>query len=304
MNKSVTSVLLALILSLSMLIGMANAGENAQAKIAVDLNPSTSDTVETTRQAALGGVIDVDIVAQDVSNLDSFDLKLLYNPFKLKVNPGTVVAGPFLNSQVNGDSFFKVDLTQPGRIGISNSLPGQDSGAAPDGAGVIAKAQFTVIGGGAIDLTFSDVLFFNHLREKDNITANAQTSIITGPSLTNQKLTADLNPVTQTVETTVQASLDAVINVDIIAADVVNLDSFDITILYDRFKLKLNPGTVTAGPFLNPQANGESFFQVESSNPGTLIVSNSLPGQNPEDAPDGTGVIAKAQFTVVGGGDD
>jgi PKD repeat protein len=268
------------------------AAINAQASVAADLEPSTPG-VQIALQANLNDIIDVAIVAQDVTDLDSFDIELTYNPFRLKLDPNSIAPGDFI--PLDTTDFFMKDISKPGRISLSYSLPGQDPNEAPDGTGVIATMQFTLIGGGEIPIQFTKVLLFDSNRERDDVTSNSPVSTVTGPDPNAQNLIVTVNPTT--------TALGDVVTVQVEIQNAVNLDSYDFKVTYNPFKLKLIEGSVSEGSFLQTTVDGESFFQADTSKPGEVWLSNSLPGQNPEEAPDGDGLLAAMQFKVIGGGD-
>jgi len=147
-------------------VDLSGTGGGELPGIAIDLDPER-EGIQSSKNVILDEIFDADIIAQDVTNLDTFDFKLVYDSTKLEVISEGVTEGPFLSS-LGGTTFFQKDLTQPGVVWLTDSLAGNNPDEAPDGTGVIAHVRFQVIDGTTGDtssLEFSEAKYWN----SDNI---------------------------------------------------------------------------------------------------------------------------------------
>ena len=264
-----------------------------------DPNAQALIVIVNTTTAALGDIITVQVEIRNAVNLDSYDFKVTYNPFKLKLVGGSVVEGDFLRTTVDGESFFQADTSKPGEVWLSNSLPGQDPEEAPDGDGVLATMQFKVIGGGDISIDIVSPALFDS--ERNRFTPSVTPATLNVPRPT-PAIAVDLNPSASGIQDALTVSPGSTFDVEIAAIDVTNLDSYNFKLNYDPQYLEVVQDSITEGSFLVTSADGETFLQVDLSTPGVISLSNSLPGQDPEQAPDGTGPIVGIQFKALKSG--
>jgi len=273
-------------------MGLTGKGisQEAQQELVVEVNPSTAD---------LNDVVTVQIGIRNAVNLDSYDLKVIYNPFRLKLVEGSVAEGPFLQTSVDDRSFFQVDASTPGVVWLSNSLPGQDPEEAPDGDGVLATMQFKVIGGGDIPIDIESPVLFDSYRNR--YVPSVTPAVLSVPRPT-PAIAIDLDPETDGIQDSLTVMPGQEFQIEVVAVDVTNLDSYDFKLIYDPNYLEVVERSITEGSFFVTSADGETFLQVDLSTPGVVHLSNSMPGQDPEAAPDGTGPIVRMSFKALASG--
>jgi len=156
----------------------------------VGIEEKTSTTIEP------GNYVDVGVVAQNVTNLDTFQFDIVFEPDKLeyvdaseKDNQGLIPS--FLN--INGGTTIGfMDRYVNDRITIANALVGKSCEEAPEGSGIIAFLRFKVIDtNGDKTLTIQNVSFQNDCDEKNEEIENLKGGIILGES--DPELESDFN---------------------------------------------------------------------------------------------------------------
>jgi hypothetical protein len=171
--------------------GFCYAGQNSVAACRLDMDSSTWSYEDTSladiEQMAIGFKNDkltVAVVAQNVSNLDTYQVEIHFNPDVLMFENGNENSqnnGRVNLLKINGGSTigFQAIENKPGVINISNTLIGTNTVQAPEGTGILAILTFKVIDQQATNLTVSNVYFIDSDRNEDFITT------ITGGSVTN-----------------------------------------------------------------------------------------------------------------------
>ncbi len=154
------------------------AGPNASAGCALDMNIETDDydseisskNIELSVTAEVGDVIWVGVVAQNVTNLNIYELKVKFDSGRLEFQPQEdQCKGDFLESE-GGTATGLCDLTE-GTVDIYYALQGDDPDKAPDDSGIIVRLKFKVLDSKPDnDLTLSDVRYMNPNYEVDEIT--------------------------------------------------------------------------------------------------------------------------------------
>ncbi|MCK4654134.1 MAG: right-handed parallel beta-helix repeat-containing protein, partial [Candidatus Cloacimonetes bacterium] len=170
---------LILILGISLFFSsLIFAGPNENAGITFDLNATTYGNqnllqIPTPNQ---GSYIRLDIYAQDVVNLDTYEFEVVYNPTRLQYiasspsNPITYEPN-FLT--INGGQAlgWMVDTSIPGVLSIAYTLTGSDTLEAPEGEGLIADIVFQTLTNESTYLSFGNVYYHDSYGTTDEITS-------------------------------------------------------------------------------------------------------------------------------------
>ena len=145
------------------------------AGVALDMNTDTRDyldvfsyqDIEATApgNAGIGDEIWVAVVAQNVTNLDTYQVEVTFDPLKLDFLGGiedNTISGIYNILKKNGGTtvgFQAVELCPDncGVVNISNALDGVSTAVAPEGSGVLALLNFRVLNVASIGL--SNVFF-------------------------------------------------------------------------------------------------------------------------------------------------
>ena len=106
------------------------------------------------------------------------------------------------------------------------------------------------------------------------------------------------------IDSTVTAGMDDEIIIAVVAQNVTNLDTYQVEINYDYALIAFveayedNPmGGITN--FLKSNGGTTIGFQAVETTPGTVNIANALVGSDPDEAPDGSGIIALIKFRVL-----
>jgi len=139
----------------------------------------------TARVMNQGETIYIGVVAQNVTNLDTFQYDIVYDPEHLlyrgafeKDNQGTSTS---LLNKNGGSTIFPPPDYSSGKIRIANSLIGKDCDVAPEGTGLITFLSFEVIA--AFEETHIDiekVTFQNDCETKVESIENIKEGIVLG----------------------------------------------------------------------------------------------------------------------------
>jgi len=134
------------------------AGNNESAGCALDLDYTTRNyqpdidvnDIESTVNAQTGEEIYVSIVAQNVTNLDTYQVELTFDPSRLELiqvfeEIPFIEIKNFLKKNQGQTVGFQNVVKSPGLINIANSLVGKDTSEAPEGTGIIAIVKFKVL---------------------------------------------------------------------------------------------------------------------------------------------------------------
>ena len=154
----------------------ASAGPNAGAGCAVDLDFTTTQ-IDTSMTVDEGDVFWVAIIAQDVFNLDTYQVKVNFDPTKLSfldkmeeyVNPFDPSNDrPNILKTLGGETVgFQAALESEGVVNMSNALVGEDPAEAPEGDGLLGLLKFKVLDAINTSLTLSEVAYLDSTATED-----------------------------------------------------------------------------------------------------------------------------------------
>ena len=141
------------------------AGQNSSAGIRIDLDWNTNGNQNLTYldpPPSVGSNIYVDIYVINASNLDTYELNLLFD--YTKVEYVSAIEDAWRNDDLNilkkndgQTTGWTVDTSVPGVVNIANTLVGSDPAEAPEGEGLLASVKMEILAWPAGDLTFGDV---------------------------------------------------------------------------------------------------------------------------------------------------
>jgi len=171
-----------LLFSIIYLSSICFAGNNDNAGCSIDMditsinyeNILSQSDIDYQINAVEGERINVAVVAQNVQNLDTYQVEIKYDNSKLKYifasEEFEIIGVENLLTKNNGKTigFQSVEKT-PGIINIANTLIKSDTLQAPEGSGVIAVLVFNVIKNGQTTLELSNVNFIDSFGNEDKI---------------------------------------------------------------------------------------------------------------------------------------
>jgi len=180
------------------------AGPNSNAGCALDLNYFTQNydseisntDIESQRNAYLNDNIWVAVIAQNVSNLDTFQFEINFDTSRLQfIDAYSEISIDIkynLLTQNGGEApGFMASDNVPGTVNISNSLVGQNKDEAPDGTGIIAFLKFKLLDeNDNNNLNLSNVFFVDSDGENDPIT-NLSNAVINPSSINSPPFAVD-----------------------------------------------------------------------------------------------------------------
>jgi len=176
MNKKVicTTCCLASCLIVIMFAGMSHAGPNASAACRLDMNFDTVE-IESDITASANEMIIIAVVAEDVSNLDTYQAEVRYDPSHLRFVGGyeeVPMRGVRNLLKGSGGSTlgFQAVEREPGVVNIANTLTGTDTSEAPEGSGILSLLRFRMLKAGPARLGLANVHFVDSLQNEDLIT--------------------------------------------------------------------------------------------------------------------------------------
>jgi hypothetical protein len=171
------------------------AGPNESAGCALDLDFKTS-TIESSLKAETNEQVMIAVVAKNVSNLDTFQVEIKFNPKRMAFVDAFETYGfeydNFLSLNYGNPIGLQVKQTNDSTINIANALSGQNTNEAPDGSGVIAYVTFKILDNQANNhLTLANVHYIDSLTTKDSIQSLSHATVnkqIKGDLDNNEKL--------------------------------------------------------------------------------------------------------------------
>ncbi|MCK4653768.1 MAG: right-handed parallel beta-helix repeat-containing protein [Candidatus Cloacimonetes bacterium] len=172
-------------------------GPNENAGITFDLNSTTygNQNLLQIPEPGVGDYIRLDVYAQDVVNLDTYEFEVIYNTNRLQyitavsTNPITY-EGNLLESNGGTALGWMVDTSIPGVLSIAYTLAGTDTLQAPEGDGLIADIVFQALTTGNSYLSFGSVYYHDSYGTMDEIT-NTSIAFLGGiPPMPPADLTA------------------------------------------------------------------------------------------------------------------
>ena len=141
-------------------IGCPDAGaDNSSAGVALDMDISTRaydqerisvQDIEDTVCAATGETFWFALVAQDVQNLDTYEIEVSFDDSRLQLVAGMEDCpfnGIYNILKNNGGSTvgFQAVENKPGTVNVANALVGSDENEAPEGSGILALLGFQAL---------------------------------------------------------------------------------------------------------------------------------------------------------------
>ncbi|QTA86944.1 cohesin domain-containing protein [Desulfonema magnum] len=152
-----------------------SSDSDTPAGCALDMNYATSyyddeissKDIDSTVIAEKGAEIVAAVVAQNVTNLDTYQLLITFDPDRMMFieayedSPDGEVQN-FLKKNSGETLGFQAVEQIPGTINIANALAGRDTGKAPDGSGIIAFLKFKILDNASNNwLKFHSVNYLN-----------------------------------------------------------------------------------------------------------------------------------------------
>ena len=180
-----------IVLSLVFISGTypAWAGPNSSAGCALDLDYAThnydsgitAENIESVITAEAGDEIWVAVVAQDVSNLDTYQAEVEFDPDHIAFVEGyedEAFGGVENLLKKNGGTTigFQAVENTPGKVNIANTLTKSDTAEAPEGSGIIALLKFKVLGED-IRLTLSNVRYMDSEGSNEPIVVDSVSNL-------------------------------------------------------------------------------------------------------------------------------
>jgi len=158
------------------------AGQNSSAGCSLDMDYTTQAytneistvDIETNVFSTDNNDILIGVIAQNVKDLDTYQVEIKYDPNVLKlidVSEDIPMKGIInILKQNNGRTIgFQSTLKKSGIINISNTLVGSDSTKSANGSGVIAVLKFKVLSDVSTSLELSNVRFVDSLQKEDHV---------------------------------------------------------------------------------------------------------------------------------------
>ena len=155
------------------------AGPNSSATCAIDMDISTTDYnvsgIESRASVLPDQLFSVAVVVQNVTNLDTYQLDIVYDPevlaFIKAVEDDPVAAGltNILKKNDGNTLGFTGRKIQSGKINVANTLIGKNVDQAPEGSGIICILTFKRVKPEPTVLSVSNVRFIDSSGEQDVI---------------------------------------------------------------------------------------------------------------------------------------
>ncbi len=210
MKQKITNIVICLLTCLIVVMptGISHAGSNASAGCALDMDYTTRDydpedlskDIDSTLTAEANQEITIAIVAQNVSNLDTYRVEVNFDPNHMKFIEGyeeDAFNGITNLLKTNGGRTIWIAPREkedaPGKIVMANSLVGSDEDQAPEGTGIIALLKFQMLDADPNNqLTLSGV---NYIDTPGSIAEPMVVDSVT--NLTNATVNPDTEPITK-----------------------------------------------------------------------------------------------------------
>jgi len=163
---------------------LAWAGPNLDAGCALDTDYTTQDYdagitskgIDSTINANANDEIWIAVVAQNVTNLDTYQVEVNFDPSRMSFIQG-FEDNPFdgVNNLLKKNGGITVGFQAvenvAGIVNVANALSGTDTNKAPEGSGIIALLKFKVLDGDPDNhLTLSNVHYLNSGGTDNSIT--------------------------------------------------------------------------------------------------------------------------------------
>lgn len=153
---------LAIILAPAMVIG----GAALVAPTASAATPTATLSLEVAAQATEGTTLDVAAVAQGATDLYAYSLEFTYDPTLLKFDA---------NSSTAPDGAYSIESSGPGTVTLTDTRVGTSPGLSGDVE--LGSFSFTVLDGGAADITLASASLVSSASELTELTDAADATI-------------------------------------------------------------------------------------------------------------------------------
>ncbi|MCP4105963.1 MAG: hypothetical protein GY749_10565 [Desulfobacteraceae bacterium] len=191
MKKNVCKIsCLTSFLTIIILPNISHAGQNASAGCILDMDIAThsyeqvisSTDIESNTRAYTDDIISVAIVAQNVSNIDTYQAEVMYDPTVLQYIEAWEDAPMHgiknvLKTRGGTSIGFQAVERKAGVVNIANTLTRADISEAPEGSGVLAVMRFKVLTGDSTELGLRNVCFVDSFQNRDFITIKKHGNI-------------------------------------------------------------------------------------------------------------------------------
>ncbi len=165
-------------LTVIMFPGINYAGPNSSAGCSIDMDFTTNayeSKIDPGITAHINDIISVAIVAQRVTNIDTYQAEIQYDKTALEFIEGyedVPMQGIENLLKRNGGTTLGFQATEkhPGAVNVANTLAGTDTSEAPEGSGIIAIIRFKVLRDTPAKLSLGDVHFVDSFQQDDLIT--------------------------------------------------------------------------------------------------------------------------------------
>jgi len=179
-NKNIYS-LLAILISIFIVNNTIYAGPNKQSACYLDMDITTraynnldAFDIESSIIGYAGDNIIIGVLVQNVSNMDTFQVEVSYDPSLLSFVAAAEdmpMKGIKNILKSNGGTTLGFQATEKnvGTINITNTLTGNDPSIAPEGTGLVALLKFKVLSGKSVSLEMKNVIFVDSAQSEDHI---------------------------------------------------------------------------------------------------------------------------------------
>ena len=245
----------------------ASAGPNAGAGCAVDLDFTTTQ-IDTSMTVDEGDEFWVAIIAQDVSNLDTYQVKVNFDPTKLSfldkieeyVNPFNPSGDrPNILKTLGGQTVgFHAALESPGVVNMSNALVGENPAEAPEGDGLLGLLKFKVLDAVNTSLNLSEVAYLDSSATEDMPTQ------LSGAELSGQGVPESPEIVFLTVApSTIDEGDSALLSWSVTGAETASIDNGIGSVNVAGGNVTVSPSTSTTYTLTAVNSGGQTTATVD-----------------------------------------
>ena len=204
-KRKILTKRIVLILGISLFFtSLIFAGPNENAGITFDLNATTTGNQNLIQipEPGAGDYIRVDVYAQDVVNLDTYEFEVIYNQTRLQYITATptnpITYEPNILTTNGGEALgWMIDTSTQGVLSIAYTLAGSDTLEAPEGEGLVAHVVFQALITESSYLSFGNVYYHDSYGTMDVITNKGMAFLGGVPPMPPADLTAYTDTVLQ-----------------------------------------------------------------------------------------------------------
>ncbi len=173
MNQKIAFAMTCLLI-IAIFVCISHAGSQTSPGCSLDMNLATQ-TVESGITADAGDIVSLAVIAENVNNLDTYQIELAYAPDTVRFVGGyedvpTMGIRNLLKKNGGTSIGFQATEKRPGLLNIANTLTGTDAAEAPEGSGIIAVMRFRVLRDGPCQLGLANVRFSDSSRNEVLVT--------------------------------------------------------------------------------------------------------------------------------------